>query len=956
MSFSRVFLCALIALPVATAGAQSSSADGYQRPEFAHEVSDLKSDARIVYGELPNGLRYAVMENDTPAQTASMRLRIAAGSLDEAEDELGLAHYLEHMAFNGSKNIPEGEMIKRLERHGLSFGADTNAHTSFDETVYKLNLPNVDDDVVDEAFMLMRETASNLTLSQGAIDRERGIIHSEKRTRNNAAFKRTIAEWEFYTRGSGLTDRLPIGTDETIDSVQADQFRAFYNANYHPEKAFFVFVGDLPAERVIAQIESTFGDWTGATNAAAAQPLPPVSMRPGDVGYYYDPEVMSSVTIAVLQPFEELPDGREKRRERLVAYLAMQMLWDRLIKLSHEPDSVIVSSSVSHGSMFDTSVTSRLTIRSEPDDWETALSIAEQQLRRALKFGFDQTEMDLQIDDLKRRYEAAAKTAGTPRTHGSMGSGMADRILGAYENERVLEDPRDSLLRLEQELETLTLEEVTRAFNEAWSGSESPMIYLSSAKQIENPETAVLNALQISRAVPVSQQERAELSAFAYTEFGSPGEIVEQAHLADVDAHVVRFANNVLLTVKQTDFVDDQILVAASVGDGAISLPRKDEGLRRLALNVLSQGGLEAHSSIELSDITASWEVGTRLFFSPASDTISLSGQSTGSDLPHLLNLLTAYSSAPGLREDAAKRYKRRLTAWYPTHDATPAGVASKEVPRIVRSGDARFGHPDLEGFLAPEWEEASSWLSAQLTQGMIEVAIVGDVPVETAIEEVARTFGALPTRSATRGKYPDATALTFPEREQDLITLTHAGEDDQALLRIYWPAPDGSDPMRSEVVRVLASVFRNRLVEEIREKDAAAYSPGVGRYSSPTFSDYGYLSVSLDLTPETVAPMISRVESVADELYRGEISDDLFERAMTPIREDLSTRLQSNGYWLSRLADSQSDKFGLAQHAAILAAPGEITVDDVKAMAREVFQQGRSVRIQVVPEPEQGT
>lgn len=956
MPFVRVVVFTFAALPLMAISILPSSADEYVRPGYAHEVSDLKSDTRVVYGELPNGLRYAVMENDTPEGTASMRLRIAAGSLDEAEDELGLAHYLEHMAFNGSKNIPEGEMIKRLERHGLSFGADTNAHTSFDETVYKLNLPSVDDEVVDEAFMLMRETASNLTLSQGAIDRERGIIHSEKRTRNSAAFKRTIAEWEFYTRGSGLTDRLPIGTDETIDSVQADQFRGFYDANYHPEKAFFVFVGDLPVERVVEQIEATFGDWEGMTEPATVQSLPLVNMRPGDVGYYFDPEVMSSVTIAVLQPFEDHPDSREKRKNRLVNYLAMQVLSDRLLKLSHESDSVIVSSSVSHGSMFDTSFVSRLTIRSEPDDWETAISIGEQELRRALKFGFDQSELDLQIDDLKRRYEAAAKAAGTPRTHGNMGSGMVDRILGAYENERVLEDPRDSLLRLEQELETLTLEEVERAFSAAWSGAESPMIYLSSAKEIENPETTVLNALQISRAVPVLAQEASRLESFAYSDFGAAGEIVERSHLKDVDAHVVRFANNVLLTVKQTDFVDDQILVVASVGDGAISLPRKDEGLRRLALNLLSQGGLEAHASIELNDITASWELGTRLFFSEASDAISLSGQSTGSDLPNLLNLLTAYSSAPGLREDAGDRYKRRLSAWYPTHDATPGGVASKEIPRIVRSGDPRFGHPDLDGFLAPEWNEASTWLRQQLTQGMIEIAIVGDVPVEVAIEEVARTFGALPARLSSRGEYPESTALKFPEREQELITLTHSGEGDQALLRIYWPAPDGSDPMRTEVVRVLSSVFRNRLVEEIREKDAAAYSPGVGRYSSSTFPEYGYLYVSLDLTPENVAPMISRVETVADELFRGEISDDLFERAMTPIREDLSTRLQSNGYWLSRLSDAQTDGFGLAQHAAIIAAPTEITVEDVKAVARDVFEQGRSIRVQVVPKAEQGT
>ena len=483
MPINRFLRCLLPATLVVTAYSLSSQADEYERPDFAHETSDLKSDERVVYGELSNGLRYAVMENDTPAGTASMRLRIAVGSLDEAEDELGIAHYLEHMAFNGSKNIPEGEMIKRLERIGLSFGADTNAHTSFDETVYKLNLPNVDDEVVDEAFMLMRETASNLTLAQDAIDRERGIIRSEKRTRNSAAYQRTVAEWEFFTRGSGLTDRMPIGTDEAIDSMQANQFRAFYDTHYHPEKAMFVFVGDLPVDRVIAKIEATFGDWEGVNEPTPIATLPGAEMRPGDVGYYYDPEVMTSTAIAVLRPYTDRPDGRATRRMRLVNFVAMQMLSDRLIKLSHEPDSIIVSSSVSHQSLFETAYVSRLTVRSEPEDWEAALAIGEQELRRALQFGFAQSELDLQIVDLRRRYEAAAKEAGTPRTHGSRGSGMVDRIIGAYENERVLEDPRDTLERFEEDIATVTLEEVQTAFGEAWTGSETPMIYLNSPKR-----------------------------------------------------------------------------------------------------------------------------------------------------------------------------------------------------------------------------------------------------------------------------------------------------------------------------------------------------------------------------------------------------------------------------------------------------------------------------------------
>lgn len=932
----------------------SACAEGVERSPFAHEVSDLVPDARVTYGELPNGLRYAVMENDTPEATASLRMRIAAGSLNEAKDELGIAHYLEHMAFNGSKQIPEGQMIKRLERHGLSFGADTNAHTSFDETVYKLNLPNVDADTLDEAFMLMRETASNLTLEAGAIDRERGIIHSEKRTRNSVAFKKMVAEWEFFTRDSGLTEHLPIGTDETIDSVQAEQFRDFYDANYHPSKAFVVFVGDLPTSEALARIEATFGDWQGARSPGPIAGTGRATMRPGDVGYYQDPELMTSVTFAVLHPFEETVDTVETRRTRLVERLGMAMLSQRLLKKTYEEDTILLAGSARRGSIFDTTNVSQLVMRSEAENWQEALMLAEQELRKALEHGFSEAELKIPMDSILSGAERRASEANTPKTHGRMGSGIVDQIVGSYGSDRVLEHPVDALDRIQIMLNSISIEEVNSVFNALWNGSENPMVYLSTSIDVQDPEFAVRNALTESRARSIEAPKADLETQFAYTDFGQPGEVVEATRHEDLDAHTVRFGNNVLLNFKQTDFTESEVYVVAQVGDGALSLSRKDEGLRRLALNILNKGGLKAHPVIELRELLASYETSHRLFFSEDSDSILMSGRSTPEDLWQLLNVLSAYASEPGLRESAGDRYKRSISAWYPTHDATPSGVASRELPRLVRSGDARFGHPDLEGFLAPEHSEAADWLERQLTSGMIEVTIVGDVDTQEAIAQVARTFGALPERAAERGQYPERTRLIFPERTEDILTFTHAGEPDQALLRIYWPAPDGSDAARTQNMRVLQSVFRNRLVDEIREKEAAAYSPGVGRYSSPIFSGYGYLLVSLDLTPETVSPILGRVEDVAGALYEGGVTEDEFVRALTPLKEDLTARLQSNGYWLNVLNDMQSDGFGIQSHRATLSTYQSATVADVEALAREVFAPGRSIRVQIVPDKDE--
>ncbi|MGH8571028.1 MAG: M16 family metallopeptidase, partial [Gammaproteobacteria bacterium] len=183
---------------------------------WAHESSDLAVDPRIRYGVLPNGMRYALMKNGTPPGEASLRLHIGAGSLAEQDDQSGLAHFLEHMVLNGTRNVPEGDFVRRLERHGLRFGPDTNASTSFDRTLYMLELPETDAATVDTALFLLREVAGEATLDSAAIESERGIILSEERSRASPGQRIFEDEIAFMLKGDLLPRRIPIGTTEVI--------------------------------------------------------------------------------------------------------------------------------------------------------------------------------------------------------------------------------------------------------------------------------------------------------------------------------------------------------------------------------------------------------------------------------------------------------------------------------------------------------------------------------------------------------------------------------------------------------------------------------------------------------------------------------------------------------------------------------------------------------------------
>ena len=946
----RPLLITCLGLLGASLGAPGEALSA-ERPGFAHLNSDLPADPRITYGELANGVRYAVMENDNPSGTASIRVRMAAGSLSEQPGEEGLVHFLEHMAFNGSENMPEGEMVRTLERLGLSFGADTNAHVSFDETVYKLNLPNTEPEVVETAFMLMRETASNLLLDPEAIERERGVILSEMRTRNTLGYRRTLAQWAFYAPDSRLVERVPIGTIESIESLRSEQFRDFYESHYHPERAFVVVVGDIPQADAIAHIERWFGDWE-----TEAEPTPivrfgdPATLSPGAVGQFNDPDVMLSVSLAVQHPFVERPDTRQRRYDVMVRSIGNAILSERFREISQEAGSPLLRGGASSGALIGAVETASVTVGGNEGDWRAVLAIAEQEVRRVLEHGFTQAELDRMMDRFRARYENRVEEADSVLTHTRFG-GMTDAIVSSYDSDRVLVHPADALAWFEAVADQVTLEAVETAFRERWAGFEDPLVFISSPEEIENLESVVADALSQSRSVAVAPRTDEGATEFAYTDFGSPGRIVEDRALDDIGARLVRFENNVRVNILQTPFEEGRVYVHARVGDGGISLPEKDEGLRRLALNLISQGGLEAHQNLEMRRLMAGEDLTWRTFFEPAGSYIQIRGSAPSDNIATLLNVLTAYTVAPGLREEAGERYKDRIRAWFPTHDASARQVAARHIPRLIRSGDRRFGHDDLENFLVADHAVAEAWARAQLTEGAIEITVVGDVDPDTAIEEIARTFGAVNERPIDRADHAERRELSFPEGAQELVTYTHSGEADQALLRVYWPAPDGVDLQTQRKMRVLRSLFRTSIVEEIRERSGAAYSPGVGYDSEPDFPGFGYIFVTLDLTPDSLLQVLGQVEAVTAALQAGEISEDQFNRALTPILEDLDAGAQSNRYWDQVLADAQSEGRGVDAHRTRQAGYDAITRADIQALAAQVFDNDAAVRIAILPE-----
>lgn len=913
------------------------------QPDWPQADSDLAADPAVRFGVLDNGLRYAVMPNATPKGEAALRLYIGAGSLHEAEDQRGLAHFIEHMAFNGSENVPEGELVKILERLGLAFGADTNAFTGFDQTVYQLDLPDVSEEHIDTGLMLLRETAGNLTFDPEAIDRERGVILSERRVRNTPGLRQFQTQAAFLAPGSRLSDRLPIGTEEVITNAPRQRLVDFYTAYYRPDNAALIVVGDIDADAMIAKIEARFGEWQPSGEPGPAvpdyQPRPPQSLQ-DVVGHFADPELTASVGLHQTKPLEDRPDTAETRKLRLLRQLGNQILARRLATLGRAEAAPFVQWLAGYDPLPETLEHAQLTLASSQETWPEALAVAEQELRRARQFGFTQAELDEQLANVETRLRTA--TAGQDTRPSRQ---LAGALVRAVHEDQVFTTPSSSLERFLAMRARLTPDAVTEAFQQTWVGGPLKL-FVGLREAGPDITQQILAIAQESAQQPVTPPEAQEQILFAYTDFGAPGEVLDSRKIDDLGLTAVRFDNGVRLTVKPTDFEEGRVRAIVRFGGGQVTLDPQRPGLGLLAQTAFAAGGLEAHSQDELQRILAGRTVSDS--FAIAEDAYLFSSITTPEDLDLQLQLWAAFFTAPGFRAEGFNQFQRVVAAFYDSVDATPGQVAQVILPGRLY-GDARFGLPPRDSLDDLTPDALPALLAPVLKQAPIEIGIVGDIEPDDAILAVAQTFGALPARAEDNVRDDRLESIEFP-KPGDLV-LTHQGQADQALTALIWPTDDNADQRRTQGLALLATVFRLRLVDEIREALGASYSGQAQSLASETVPDFGFLSAGADVAADDIERVQGLIEDIAEAFAAGEITEDELERARRPILERIENARQGNGFWLQVVADAQTDPEDLDRLRRQVEIYESLTVADLSDLARTYLQPSSAVRLRIVPE-----
>jgi zinc protease len=912
------------------------------KPDWPMDRSDIAPDPGYRFGKLANGMRTIVRSNRTPAGTAMVRMVIDTGSLDERDDQRGLAHFVEHMAFEGSTHVPEGDMIKLLQRAGLAFGADTNASTSFERTIYQLDLPRADPALLNTALMLMRETASELRFTPGAVDRERGVVLSELREGKGY----TQTDWrdmaQFLYPKATYIQRLPIGTERSINRADSAALIAFWRAHYRPDRATVIVVGDFPAATMDAAITAHFGDWR-------ADPAPPPGRieagrvdrdRHDRVDIWTDPALSERVTASRHGPWLDEPDTIANRRRALLRTIGYRIVNRRFQSLSRRADPPFHDAGFGTADVFHSGRTTNLVVDTEDGKWRRGLIAASAALRQALIDGFTRAELDEQIAELREGIENAAAEAQTRSD-----AILLRTALAVVTDDKVPATPGDALARFNAFAPTITPAQVLDALRGDALPLDKPLLRFQGRHAPKGGADDLRKAWAEGEAA-TAMVFTPVTGHFAYGDVGPPGIVVADQRDPALGIRMVRFANGVRLNLRHTDLDRDRIRISLSVAGGQPLATRANPQAVTM-VSAMAQGGLGKHSADDLQTLLAGHSVGGAL--QVQGDAFVAAAETTRRDLTLECAYLAALIRDPGYRPEAELTFHEAMANVIVRRNATPRAALANALGGIETDDDPRFTLAGIETYRALNFAKLRSAIGDRLAHGAIEIGMVGDLDEDAAIADIARTFGAFPPREPDFDTDPAALQRRFTDR-RGAIVVPHKGPAAQAIVRMEWPTTDNHDERLEVTLDMIQAMVTIAVEDTLREAMGKTYSPRASSSQSDLWPGWGTFAVQAAVTTGDVDATRTAIRKTIAALTTAPADPDLIARARAPLVERIDNGLKGNAGWLSLVARAQTRPDRITRHLAAKAMLMSLTPAEIQAVAARYLQPDRAVEVLVLP------
>ena len=917
---------------------------------WIYENSDVPRDEEWLFGELPNGVRYGVRENGVPPNQVSIRVRIDAGSLYENDDELGYAHLLEHLLFRESRYLGKAEAIPTWQRLGATFGSDTNAETSPTHTVYKLDLPNIDPQKLDESMKLLSGMIQAPVLSDANVRAEVPIVLAEKRERGGVAERVRDRSMQTLFAGQRLAERITIGTEDSLESASGQSVGAFYSRWYRPENTVISVVGDLDPVLFASLVEKYFSGWQ-ATGAAAsapdfgdpAAPADADTANPvGEVAVIVEPSLPRALTFGYFRPWRQVDDTIIYNEGRLREQLALSLINRRLEARARGGGSYLYAQA-NEAKISRSTHATMVQLAPLTEDWQTALADVRGVIADALVNPPTQEEMDRELAEMEVGYANMVEQRSV-----LAGANYAHDLVNAVDIREAIAAPETFLMVFNSMRAKATPATVLAQTRELFSGDVVRATYVT-PEASDADEAALRTALLRDTVADTGARLAAQSIEFAdLPPIGEPGEIVSRAPHGLGDVERVEFGNGVTALLLSNDNEPGRVAVKVRFGAGIRAFEPDDAPYVALGEAALIPSGLGELGQEELDRLSTGRKMG--FDFAIEEGTFSFGAMTRRQDLADQLYLFAAKLGMPRWDANPIARAKASGRLAYESYETSPGGVLNRDLEYFLYGQNPVFRTPtpemleqvDVTGFRTV-WEPI-------LAQGPVEILIFGDYDRDEALDSLARTFGALPARKPVPA---DAASRNIEVAAGgETVVRYHKGEANQAAAVFAWPVGGGMGEIRkSRQLAILTEVFSNRLMEAMRERAGASYAPSVRLDWPADVESGGSILGVAQLQPKDVPVFFAEADRIAQSLTQTPPSADELARATEPLSNYYERISSGNYFYLLELEGSSMDPRRMQALRGFLNDYAHTTPEAMLALAREYFAGKPSWRMAVIPE-----
>ncbi len=911
---------------------------------WLYKGSDIVHDPAWKFGRLPNGVRYAVRKNGVPPGQVVIRVRMDVGSLMERDSERGFAHLIEHLSFRGSTYVPDGDSKRIWQRLGVTFGSDSNAKTTFTQTVYQLDLPSATPAGLDESFKILSGMVSGPVLNQHWLDAERPVVLAEGREQPGADKRMRDAMFGMMFAGQPVAVREPIGTVAALNAATPESVQAFHDRWYRPERAVVIAVGDVDPAILEAEIAKYFSDWKGVGPATPSPDFGKPEAGRAVAASLVEPSMPAMAMLTVVRPWTVFADTVIFNQKRMVDLVALRIINRRLESRARSGATFLQAG----GSLDDIARSANVTtVQVVPvgDDWEKALREVRGVIADAAASPPTQAEIDREVAEIDAGMKQSIASAPV-----DSGTAIADNLVEAVDINETTTSPEASYAIFRGAVDA-------GMFNPAAVQAASKRVFEGTATRAlvttRTPSPQILakvtGALQADVVGAGKRKEMANVTFDSLPKLGAPGTVASrQTVLGEPMVEKVIFSNGVNLLVHSDSTETSKVYVNIRFGGGLNVLPSNRRTPAWAGEAALVASGIGSLGQEELDALMGPRQMG--FDFGVEDDAFTFAAQTTSADLPDQLKLFATKLASPGWDANPIARVKAGMLAGYAALSSSPDAVLGRDLDSLLHSGDPRWGTPPRAEIAGLTPAAFRAFWQPVLDAGPIEVEVFGDVTAEQAIKAVGETFGALPPRKPSPPASPSA---HFPAHVAKPVVRTHTGLPDQAAAVIAWPTGSGSAGIaESRKLEVLAAVFRDRLIEQLRSQAGVSYSPNVGSDWPLGGPSSGKMMALGMVPPDKTGFFFKLARSIAADLVAKPIDADELNRALIPLKQTIIRRSSGNMFWMQLVEGAAYDPARAAAVATIARDYSLTTPAELQALAAKYLRPDKDWSMEVLPQP----